>query len=292
MKKNLLFGSFVCIAGFFFGAATGACTKAISHHVPLFLILFSQYAIGLVLNLPQVFGRGISQLKTKKPALQLLRDATGFTSYLLLFAALRTTSLVDAMLLSYTEPLWIPLIAWVWPGVKMRGSIWWGIAIGFLGVLLILQPNGKGLDWGALLAALSGFSAGIMFIAIHLLSATEPTWRTVFYNSLFGALASAPFAFLHLPVLSPFDWLCLFGVGIFNFSYQFLITYSFKHGDATTLGSLAYTVVFFSGLFGWIFWREIPNFVSFIGMALVILGSILSVYFEKKYQKRLSKSQE
>jgi drug/metabolite transporter (DMT)-like permease len=286
-KENLILGASVCTVGFFFAAATGACSKLVNPATPVLVILFFQNAICLLFNLPQITVMGYSALKTNKLGLHFLRDLTGFSSFLCLFAALKSIPLVEAMLLSYTEPLWIPFVALIWPGVRMRGSIWWGIGLGFLGIVFILQPSGEGLNAGIFLAILSGILAAVMLIVMHRLAATEPTHRTLFYNSLFGVLVTAPFALFNFSLLSTTDLFFLAGVGFFTYLSQFLITYAFKHGDATTLGTLAYTVVLFSGLLGWIFWAEVPNLVSFVGMALVIIGGILSVYFERKYQQKL-----
>ena len=286
-KENLVLGAVTCTIGFFFAAATGACSKLIDNHIPVLVILFFQNAICLVLNLPHFAHRGISNLKTERIGLHFVRDATGFLSFMCLFAALKTIPLVDAMLLSYTEPLWIPLIALVWPRIRMRGDIWWGISVGFFGMVLILQPTGAGINAGAILAILSAIIAGVTLISVHRLASTEPTYRTMFYNALFGVVVTAPFAFINFKAISGFDYLCLLGVGFFTYISQLFLTYAFKHGNATTLGSLSYTVVLFSGILGWIIWREVPNFISFIGMALVIIGGVLSIYFERKYQNKI-----
>jgi drug/metabolite transporter (DMT)-like permease len=231
--------------------------------------------------------RGVPHLKTARYGLHFVRDAAGFSSFLCLFAALKSIPLINAMLLSYTEPLWIPLIAWIWPGVRMRGHIWWGIVVGFFGMVLILQPSAGGHNLGTFLAILSGILAGLTFILIHRLASTEPTYRILFYNSLFGMLITAPLASFYLSRLSMVDLFCLIGVGGFTFISQYLVTYAFKHGNATMLGSLAYTVVLFSGVLGWALWGEIPNSISLFGMILVIIGGICAVYFEKKYQKSI-----
>ena len=65
---------------------------------------------------------------------------------------------------------------------------------------------------------------------------------------------------------------------------QIFITKGFSYGKASTLSPLAYTVVLFSAIFDRIFWHKVPDSWSLIGMALVIIGGIASVYLEKKYE--------
>ena len=286
-KNNLIAGALICSLGFFFAAATGACSKEVSPAISVLVILFFQNAFSLLLNLPEIVKHRLPQLKTKRLGLHFIRASTGFTSFLCLFASLKSISLVDGMLLSYTEPLWIPFVALIWLKVKMKGYIWWGILIGFAGIVLILQPTGEGLSSGAILALLSGMLAAITLISIHRLAGTEPTYRTLFYNSVFGILVTLPSIILYFHLVSLKDLIYLSGVGLFTYLSQYLVTYSFRHANPTTLGPFCYTVVLFSGILGWIFWNEIPNTISFLGMILVIAGGVLSVYFEQKYQKNI-----
>ena len=89
----------------------------------------------------------------------------------------------------------------------------------------------------------------------------------------------------HIP--SPRDFWLLLGVGLIGFLGSALLAYSFEHGKASTLAPLIYTTVVFSGIFDWLIWHHIPDFVAFLGMILVIGGSILSIHFEQRYQKKL-----
>ncbi len=288
-KGNLLFGAAICTLGYFCVAVMSACSKLAVSKVPVPTVLFFQNLICLALILPWVLKKGLMSLKTRRIGLHLTRDITGLLSFFSLFFALKTIPLADGVLLQNTAPLWIPLVIYGWLRIHIKKYLWWGMLIGFLGVVLILKPGSDALQIGSFLGITSGIFLGISLVSIRRLTSTEPLYRILSIYSLFGVLATAPFAFSGPLFFPPYTWLLLLGVGGFMFLAQILITYSFKHGKASTLAPIAYSAVFFSVILGWLIWNHIPDFLSIIGMILVITGSILSIYFEKKNDAKIEK---
>jgi drug/metabolite transporter (DMT)-like permease len=282
-KQNLFLAVFVCAIACFFIAAAGACSKLISKQVSTFTILFFQNLLGLLLCLPQTINKGWSSLKTKRWGLHLSRDLIGLLIFFFLFSSLKRIPLVDGILLNNTAPLWIPLIAWVWLRIRVENHLWWGIIIGFVGIILILKPSAQAFSSGALLGLCSGICAGITILLIGKLSQTEPTHRTIFYYFLVGTIVSTPFAFFQFTIPIKIDLLYLVGVGLFVFLAQTLLTYSFQHAKASLLAPITYVVVIYSGIFDWLIWNHLPDLFTFMGIFLVILGAILAIHFERRY---------
>jgi drug/metabolite transporter (DMT)-like permease len=288
-KPNLIFGALLCTLGYLFIAIMGACSKLVSLEVPVVVILFFQNLICLLLLLPEIFIKGWHTLKTKRIGLHLMRDVMGTLSFFSLFLALKKIPLVDGVLLQNTAPLWIPLVVLIWLKVHMHGHLWWGMVVGFLGVVLILKPSAGIIDVNSLLGVASGIFLAVSLVAIRRLTSTEPTHRILFFYFLFGTLVTSPFALTELAALSQKSLFLLIGVGVSMFIAQTLITYSFTHGKASTFAPIAYSAVIYSGILGWFIWHHLPDLLSSIGLILVIIGGILSIYFEKKYEKRMVK---
>ncbi len=291
IKKNLIGIAFFCTLAYLCAAAVGACSKLIDKQISIITILFFQNWICLFLTLPQIIQKGWKTLKTEKIGLHLARDVAGILSFFCFFFSLETIPLLNGILLQSTGPLWLPLIAFLWLGIKMRGQLWWGILIGFLGVVLILKPGIEPLSLGIVSAIISGFFSGFTLISVNRLASTEPTHRILFYYFLIGTIATGTLSLFHFSIPSWKDFIFLLGVGIFTFSAQTIIVYALRHGKADTLAPLAYTVVIYSGLFDWIIWKNVPNFITCAGIVLVVIGAVLSVYFEKRYQKKISSLQ-
>lgn len=289
-NKTIYYGAFYTILGYFCVAVLSLFSKLMGSKVSIFTILLFQNGICLLLTLPQIFKMGISRLKTNRIGTHLLRDIAGVLSFLLLFFSLKHVPLVTGTLLLNTAPLWLPLIAWVWLKVKIPGRLWWGLLIGFIGVGLILKPGAAAFSFGSLAALFSGILLGLVLLVLHQLRTTEPTDRILFYYFLVGTLISGPIALIEFIPPSFKDVLLLIGIGVFTYLGQLLVTYAFKFGKAEILAPLTYSVVIFSALFDWAFWDDVPSFLTCFGALLIIIGAILSLHFESKRQKSLSKT--
>ncbi len=287
-KKNLIAIASICALAYLFAAAVGACSKLIDREISIATILFFQNWICLLLTLPQIFRKGWKTLKTDRLGLHLARDIAGILAFFCFFFSLKTIPLLSGILLQNAGPLWLPWIALLWLGIKMRGQLWWGILIGFLGVVLILKPGIEPLSLGMISAIAAGIFSGFTLIAVNRLRTTEPIYRILFYYFLVGTIATGIFSLFHFSIPSWRDFACLLGVGVFTFLAQQIITYVLRHGNADVLAPISYTVVIYSGLLDWAIWHNIPDWITATGIVLIVAGAILSVYFEKRYQKKIS----
>ncbi len=281
-KTNLLQGAIYVTLCYFFLALFSACAKMASETVSTFTILFFQNSICFLLNFPRAWREGI---KTSHPFLHLVRDVSGFASYFLFVLAVGYIPLANAVLLSNSAPLWIPFIVWIWFKKKVPLYLWGALIVGFVGLIFVLKPTTEIVDLASLYALFSGIVIGVAMVAIRRLALTEPGSRILFYYFLLGTVVSFPGAIkdLSLAFTRPVLYFLL-AAAVFFYFVQIFITIGFKKGKASTLSPLAYTVVLFSAILDRIFWHKVPDFWSLVGMVLIILGGIASVYFEKKYE--------
>lgn len=286
-KQNLKLAVYVCLIACFFIAAMGACSKLVSNQISIYTILFFQNAIGLVLITPRIVKKGWTSLKTEKLGLHLARALFGLLMLFFLFTALKTIPLVDGTLLNTTAPLWIPIIAFFGLRIRKQGYVWWGVIVGFIGTVFILKPGAEALSIGSVLALASGLCAGITFLIVRKLTFTEPTYRILFYYFLVGVIITAPFTLLNFSMPSLVHFMYLLGVGVFCFLGQLLLTYSFQKGKVSVLAPITYATIIYSGIFDWLIWNHLPTILTYVGVILIVVGAMLALYFENKYQKQL-----
>ncbi len=93
------------------------------------------------------------------------------------------------MLIKSTIPLIIPFVSLIWLQESFSSRIMAAGALGFIGVFLILKPDGD-TNWASLVALSSSFMAAIAFVTVRKLSATEPPLRIVFYFGIVGLMIS------------------------------------------------------------------------------------------------------
>lgn len=277
--ENAALGGFLIVIAFLCVAVMSALGKAIPE-ISTGIIVFFQNFISLLLFLPWVLRHGTASTKTSRLGLHIARAVTGLLSQVLMFVAVKRMPLMNAVLLSNSAPLFIPLITWAWLKKRIGGIVWASLILGFVGVVLILRPNATLLasPWALIATSAAVFSA-FALVAVNLLSTTETTERILFYYFLISSLASAPFAAAEWRSPDVREWLCLAGIGIFMAISQLLIILAYRQASAARIAPFNYSVVVFSGLIGWMFWNNRPGILSGCGVILVTLGGIASTKF-------------
>lgn len=283
--QNTFKGILICLLSYFFVSLIGLCEKGISPAVSVPFILFIQNSICLLLITLSLIRNGDTSLKISHFGTYFIRIASGLGCYALLFYIIRFLPISVALLYQYTGALWIPLIVFAWLNEQTPQNLWWGILIGFAGIVLILKPSSTEFNLISLLGIACGVLQGFSVVAIRKLTLVEPISRILFYYFLAGTIALSPFAIQYWPEIGMNDLLLLIGVGVSTFLGQITFTLSSKYADPSTLAPISYMSIVFSGLFGWIIWQEIPEQIILLGMLLVIFGCILTLLLARSKAK-------
>lgn len=259
-------------------AVMAACVKeAAAGGAGNAMIVFVRSAVGLLVLLPWVLSRGPARLRTARPWAHAWRAACGTCAVYCFFYAIARLHLAEALVLTYSTPLFIPFIAWAWIREVPAPEVLAAIAVGFVGILLVAQP---GADSAASLAvgigALSSLCAAAAMVGIRRMSDTEPAARIVFWFQLSTTVLSA----------LPLPWLwrtpdgatlaCMVGAGVFATLGQLLLTRAYGLAAAARIGAFAYVSVIFGGLIGWLVFAEIPGALSVAGMGLIVACCLLA----------------
>ncbi len=191
------------------------------------------------------------------------------------FYALAHISLADSMLIKSTIPLIIPFIAALWLQEKICLGVSLAGGVGFIGIVLILRPDGD-INWASLVALASSLMASIAFVTVKKLSATEPTLRIVTYFAIIGLSISAIPLIWAWQTPTPSQWLMLTVVGLTTTIGQLLLTRGYQSAPASSVGIFTYTSVLFGTFLGWLFWNELLDINFLVGAVLIFLaGSIV-----------------
>lgn len=284
-------GIFIFVLGYLFLAFASAAVKLLGHSVSISVILFIQSLIGLLLTFPAIIRFGFKHLSTTKLKFHLARDLGGLAWFLAFFLSVRDIPLSNATLLSNTTPIWLPILSWLWLKTKIRKDLGWGIALGFVGIVLILRPAGHNfLNIGSLFALASGVIAAFTLLAVRELSQTEPKTRILFYYYLVMTLATLPFAIKYWVVLSLQQWLLLGGIGVFVWLEQYYLSLSFKFAKPSSLAPFSYSRIVFAAILDWIIWKHVPELLTLVGIAFVMVGGIITLLKEQNVNKALAVS--
>jgi drug/metabolite transporter (DMT)-like permease len=277
--ENASLGGLLIVLAFLCVAVMSAFGKSAAN-VSTGSIVFFQNFISLLLFLPWALRHGSSGIKTSRVWLHILRAVGGLLSQALMFVAVKKMPLMNAVLLTNSAPLFIPLITWAWLKEKISGIVWASLLVGFVGVMMILKPSAALLsDPAALLATSAAVFSAFALVTVNRLSTTETTERILFYYFLISSVAALPFAIATWKMPTAIEWLYLAGIGLTMAASQLLIILAYRHASAGRIAPFNYSVVVFSGLIGWFVWKNTPDLLSLFGVVLVSAGGILSTKF-------------
>ncbi|QVL57300.1 MAG: DMT family transporter [Simkaniaceae bacterium] len=254
------------------------------HILPNSVLIFFRQLFGLLILLPLIPLKlgSYSKLKTKIFPLHLLRTFASLSSMFCLYFALRYLPLTDAVLLTYTRPLFIPIIVFLWFQTKWTKNTYLGLLIGFLGIVLILRPGLMTFNLASLGAIASAFFGAIAFTTIRRLTKSEPSERiTFYYMALSLPLALVPLG-RNWETPTPMGWGFLVLIGAVALAYQLFLSRAYRHAKAVKVGSLLYSSVAFAYLFDFFLGKKELPLIALAGMVLIIIGSILALREQKK----------
>lgn len=257
-------------------AVMAACVKAASHGIGNPIIVFFRSSVGLLVLLPWLLRHGLAAIKTTRPGGHLWRVAFGICAMYAFFYAIAHLHLAEAIVLTYSTPLFIPFIAWAFIREPPTALILAAVTVGLFGIALIAKPESGPLNLATAVGVFSSICAAAAMVTIRNIADTEPAVRIVFYFSALSTLiSSVPLIWSWQTPTAP-QLLLLVGIGVFATLGQLCLTRAYSLAPAARIGPFTYFAAIFGGLIGWAVWHEQPDAASIAGMLLVVACCLLA----------------
>lgn len=238
---------------------------------------FYRQAAGLIVLLPLIIRDPVGAFRTSRPGILLFRSLAGTIGLVLAFWAYQEMPLAEANALSFTRTLWIvPLAIFV---LREKIGPWrlGATLVGFLGVLVMLQPsiaNAVGWPAGAALASAALFAMTVT--GMKVMTRDHSVTVLMVWSAVLGVVLAIPLAVLEWRWPEPIDLALLAAMGIFGLVTQVCYIKGMALGDAAAMAPIDYTRLVFAILFGFLLFHEVPNLITMLG-ALIVIGSTLVI---------------
>jgi len=278
------------VAGF---VSMSSLIKAASDGIPPGEAVFfrSLFAIPVILLWLKIDGNLRRGLRTQNPLGHLWRGLVGTAAMGLNFSALGMLPLPEVTAIFFAAPILTVIFAAMFLGEQVRAFRLAAVALGMVGVLIILSPRLTALSegelsstqtLGAMLALMAATFAALAKIFVRKLVGTEHPATIVFYFSLTAtalSLFTLPFGWV---VPTPTQALFLILAGIIGGVSQGLLTTAFRHADASMIAPFDYASMLLALVIGYFVFSEVPTGPMLAGAALVIAAGILIIWRERQ----------
>lgn len=207
--------------------------------------------------------------------LHLLRGVLGVAMMAGFVFGLRSLPLSTAYAITFISPMLVTAMAVPILKEKVGPRRWTAIAIGLVGVLVVLRPTGEGmftLSGLAILLAAICYSVGA--ITVRILAQRDSTQAMVFWLMAIIAIGAGAFAAHQWVPIRTQDWWVIGGIGVTGTLAQVALTEAFRRGEASLIAPLEYTALLWSVMLDLSLWGVLPDRVTWLGAAIIVISGL------------------
>jgi drug/metabolite transporter (DMT)-like permease len=267
-----------------FGLMTIAIRLA-SATLHTFEIAFFRNLFGLVAALPLVVRHGPELLRTTQWPRYLFRCTVGVVSMMAGFWAIGHLPLAQAVALSYSTPIFVTIAAVLFLHEQVRARRWAAVALGFVGVLVIVRPGSADFSAGTLVALVAAVLSGVVSIQIKQLSKVDPADRiVVFTTSLWVPMSLLPaLAVWRWP--QGIAWLWVVAAGFLGTGGHMLWTRALKLGDVSALTPISFMQLPLVAAAGWLLFQEPVDRWTATGATIIFVANAYIAHREARLSR-------
>ncbi len=278
------------IAAIFFFSIMAALIKASADDVPTGEAVFfrSFFALPVIVIWLLVQGKLRDGIRTQRPMFHLIRSLVGGAAMAFAFAALGMLPLPEVEVLGYLAVFLTVIFAAVILGERLRAFRLASVALGMIGVLIVLWPRltlddmNRTIQIGIACILISAALRALVVVHIRRMVSSESTSSIVFYFTMTTTVLSLftmPFGWVW-PDAATFTMLVF--SGLLGGVAQILVTTSYKHAEVAVLAPFDYASILFSIVLGYVFFDEVPTIWVLSGAAVIISAGVLIVWRERQ----------
>lgn len=277
-------------------AIMGGFAKVLSQVLPPVEVTFFRNIFGVILVGLSIYSVPLNQ-RGGRFFLLIFRGSMGFIALLAYFYIMAYIPLGEAVTYNKTSPIFVAIFAYLFLGEKLPKSALMAILIGFVGIVLVAQPEGGSFDKYDILGIFSGIGAALAYTSIRELRKYYDTRAIVM--SFMGVGTIAPLVLMlitpYIEVSAEFDWmfaafvmpegvqwLYVIGVGVFATVSQVLMTQAYALTKAGIVGTVSYSNIVFAVIIGVMLGDPVPEMWTALGIILVIISGLMVALVKDK----------
>jgi len=263
--------------------------RELLHTMGSFEILFIRSFMSLFFLLFLLPSRGLRALRTQHFGLHVLRNCFHFAGQYAWVYAISLLPLATVFAIEFTMPVWAALLAMIFLGERLNQGRVVMLALGIVGVFVMLRPGVAVIQPAALVMLLGAFAYASTMIATKRLAGYDSAFAILFYM----AVIQLPLGLV--PALPQWVWPGLrdlpwvLALGVVGLSAHYCMTRAFRIADAMVVVPIDFLRLPLIAVVGAVFYKEPLELVIMIGAAIIFSGTFYSI--RRESMGRLAPSQ-
>lgn len=261
-----------------------ACAKLLGEGYAISQVIMVRNGVGVLLVLAFVLfsGDGFRSLRAERIGLLILRTVFSLAAAFLFFTGLRYMPLADAFAIAFTAPLFITALSVPILGEQVGIRRWMAVIVGFIGVLVVIQPGTSSFRIEALLPLSAALGYALTMLVSRKMTRDMTTSSIMFWSSLGAALATLTMmpSQWQTPTSSDLAIFLFMGVtGTFGIA---LITQAYRFAPAAVIAPFDYSALLWAILLGWFIWGDLPGPNVWLGASVLIASGLYILHRETR----------
>ena len=261
------------------------CIKATGDHIPLFQVVFFRNFFALIPLFFVIYFLKLKLSTINKYPLHLGRAVIGITAMSLFFISIRYVPLVEMQTISFSSVFFISILSVFFLGEKIGYRRIIAVIVGFIGVVIILNPGSAIFSNYSFLPLIASFFLSIAVIFLKKILLTNNNILSVWIFTAFCTVISLFFYDDSWIWPQNYDLIFMVASGFLGFIAQICLTKSFQMADASLLAPLDFSSVIWSFLIGYIFFQEFITLNVLFG-GLIIIMSVSYIFYRERVLKK------
>lgn len=268
-------GLMICAVACFSGLDAMAKYLVVSD-VPALQVVLMRYLAAFVLVLGAFLPTHGRQLfHTRNLKMELLRGAMLLLTTVTNFVALRYLPLTMTATFIFSAPLLITALSVPLLGEKVGWRRWVAVFVGFIGVVIVINPGGMSFHWAMLVSLSSVLGLAFYSILSRKLAGVDSVHSQQFYATGVAVVCVIPMAIPYwVWPESAMVWVGFGALGVLAFVGHILLTTAFRFASASTLAPFSYPQIIFMSLLSWLVFAQPPGLSFYAGVPLVVASGL------------------
>lgn len=270
----------ICLVSFIFAVQDGFSRFLGDGYPPVLIVMirywvFAVFVIALVSRQRGGLRRAI---KTRRPFTQIARGAILVSETLVILEGFVRLGLIETHAVFAVYPLLVAALSGPILGEKVGWRRWTAICIGFVGILVILQPGSGVMRSEALLPFIAALLFALYGLLTRHVSRDDPAVVSFFWTGISGAVCITVVGIWQWEWLAPVDWLWMAGLCSMAILSHYLLIRAYEMAEAAALQPFAYTQLVWVSVIGVLVFNEVlrPNVVT--GGAIVVAAGLFTLW--------------
>lgn len=272
------------VTGFIGIAVMDACAKLLGEGYAISQIILARNGVGAlaVFIFLVMSGKGMGVLRTHRIGLLVLRTIFSLAAGFLFFTGLRYLPLADAFAIAFTAPLFITALSMPLLGEPVGPRRWAAVIVGFVGVLVVIQPGMASFRPEALLPLGAAFFYALAMLIGRKMTRDMTTSAIMFWPSLGAALTALTLMPFHWQAPDPADLVVFVSMGVIGTFGMTLITQGYRFAPAAVIAPFDYSSLLWAIILGWLIWNDVPGHKVWIGASILIASGLYILHRETR----------